>query len=164
MVILGGRYYYYCYLIGGKTEAWRVPIVGGRQLLSEFSRFSKSAWNSRTLWTVPWAGGAAGNKGGRLAWMGLWGGWLWACPWPQWEPFLSHLGIATPAVFGAPLITCTRTPPVTVAFLTLNTIYNYRVYLVPFYYLSSFLHLPEHQSRSYYIAGALHRAWHVVES
>lgn len=145
-------YYYYHYLIDGKAEAWSVPSLRWRQTsfqnipgflgLPEILELSEQC---------PWkesAGAAAGIEGG----------WLWACPWSLWVLFLSHLGIATPTIFGGPpdYWYLSRSPEVTVTLLwwTLMMICNYICLFGSFLfcYPSSCLYLPEFWSYSYSIS------------
>lgn len=166
MVTPGDSYSCYYYLTDGRTEAWFVSIVGWRQILSELSRFSKSAWNSRTHWAVPWAG--AGWERGSLAGPdGFVRRLILSLPLAPWDLSSLILALLTPS-FGVPCPPdywySSMSPPITVAFLTLSMFYNYHDYLVPFYYLSISLYLSEYQSCSYYIPGASHRARHVVDS
>lgn len=112
---LGGSYYYYYYLTDGKTEAWSVPILGWRQ--TSFQNSPDILELSEQCPGKESAGAAAGSEGG----------WLWAYPWPQWVPSLSHLGVATLTIFGGPCPPdyqyLSRLPAGTVTFLTLMMIY-----------------------------------------
>lgn len=138
------------------TEAWLVPITGWRQLLSELSRFSRFPWNSRTLWAVLWADASrccCRHPGSPPGPSGFVRRPTLSLPLAQWAPFFSSWH-CYPHCLWCPVPSgywyLSRSLPVTVAFWTLSTISNYRVYLVVSYCLSSSFYVPEHQSCSYY--------------
>lgn len=113
-------------LCPSRVEAGLLPEVS---CLSEILR----------LWAAPSAGASGyccrwGGKPPSLA--GLWGGRVWACPpacmstcpLSSWHCYPHHLWHPVPFY----LPTLFKVTLVTVAFLALITIYNYRVYLVLF--------------------------------